>query len=87
LWDTSLEPDGHWEETAELTEDHLLTGLGGDGLIEELCDFAGVEMGLETPDAGFTETGELLGEVEGFVDCGEGVVVGALKWVLVKFFD
>lgn len=42
LGDTGLEPDGHREETVELTEDHLLPCLGGDGLEEQLCSFTRV---------------------------------------------
>jgi len=45
------------EETCKLAEDHLLAGFGGDGLVKELCDFVGVEVRLETPDARFAEAG------------------------------
>jgi hypothetical protein len=60
-----------------LSEDHLLAGFGGDGLVEELRALAGVEVRLETPDARLAKAGQLLGEVEGFVDGGEGVIVCA----------
>ena len=40
LGDAGFEPDGLRVETRHLTEGHLLAGFGGDGLREELADFA-----------------------------------------------
>jgi hypothetical protein len=77
LWDTSFEPGWHREEAGELSEDHLLAGLGGNGLVEELSNLARIEMGLETPHSGLTEAGELLCEVQCFMDGGEWVVICA----------
>ena len=78
LGDADLEPDGHGEEAFELAEDHLLTRFGGDGLRQEGGCLAGVEVAEEAIDAGFAESGQLLGEVEEFPDGLVGVVVGAL---------
>jgi hypothetical protein len=77
LRDSGLEPDGHGKEACELAEDQLLAGFSSDGLVEELCNFAGIQVCLETPDAGLAEAGYFLGEVECFVDGFEGIVVGA----------
>ena len=75
--DSGLEPDGHGEQACELAEDQLLARFCGDGLIEELCALAGIEMCLESPDTRFTEASQLLGEVESFMDGLEGVIVCA----------
>jgi hypothetical protein len=48
-------------------------------LVEELSNFARVQVSLETPDSGFTETGKLLTEVECFHNGLVWVVVGALR--------
>ena len=78
LGDASLEPDGHGVQAEHLAEGHLLAGLGGDGLREEVCDLAAVEVGEEAPYAGLAPAGELLVEVDELTDGAEGVVVGAL---------
>jgi hypothetical protein len=57
LRDAGFEPDWHRVQAGELAENHLLSGLGGDGLREQLADFAGVEVVDETPDAGFAPAG------------------------------
>ncbi len=77
LRDSGLEPDGHGEQACELAEDQLLARFCGDGLIEELCAFARIEMCLESPDTGFTEASQLLGEVESFMDGLKRVIVSA----------
>ena len=76
LWNTGLEPNWHWEQAGHLSEQELLTGLGGDGLVEHLCDLAGIQVGLETEDTGLAPASEDLGEVEGLVEGLEWVVVG-----------
>ena len=50
-------------------------------MVKKLGDFAGIEVGLESPDPRLAEARELLGEIEGFMDSFEGVVVCAL-WSL-----
>jgi len=79
LWNSSLEPYRHGEETPELTEDHLLTSFGCDGLREELSNLAGVQVRLEAPHSRLTEARHLLGEVESLGHSREGVVVCALR--------
>lgn len=54
LGDTGLEVDWHRVGTGELSEDHLLSGLGGDTLGEQGSGRSGVEVGEETIDTGFT---------------------------------
>ena len=83
--DTGFEPNGHGEKSGELTEDQLLACFSGDGLVEELGDFAGVEMCLETPDAGLTKAGEFLSEIKCAVEGGEGIVICALRTEVVSF--
>lgn len=46
--DTRLEINGHGLSTGELTEDHLLPSLSGDGLKEELSGWSGIEVRKET---------------------------------------
>jgi len=79
LWDTGLEPNWHGEKTGELTENQLLAGFGSDRLIKELSNFTRVQMSLETPDSGFTESGKLLTEVECLHNSLERIVVGTLR--------
>ena len=76
--DAGFEPDGHWKETTELTEYHLLACFSYYGLIEELGSLSRVEMCLEAPDSGLAESSDFLGEVECLVHGGEGIVVGTL---------
>lgn len=78
LGDAGLEPDGHGVQAEHLAEGHLLAGLGGDGLREEVADFAAVEVREEAPDAGLAPAGELLVKVDELADGAEGVVVCAL---------
>lgn len=78
LGDAALEPHGHGEETAELAEDHLLAGLGGDGLQQELADLASIEVVEEAVDTGLAPSSELLAEVDVLADVHGGIVVGAL---------
>jgi len=82
LRDAGLEPDGHGEEAVELAEDHLLAGLGGDGLEEELGGLAGVEVFDEAVDARLAEASQPLAEVDELADGGVGVVVSALHGCL-----
>ncbi len=55
----------------------MLARFCGDGLIEELCAFARIEMCLEPPDTGFTEASQLLGKVESVMEGFEGIIVCA----------
>lgn len=67
-------------KSKHLTERHLLSCLGSDGLSEQLSNLARVEMVDETPDTRLTEAGKLLVEVDEFADIGVWVVVCALLW-------
>ena len=73
-----LEPDIHWGKTAHLAEDHLLTGLGSNGLGQELANFPRIEMINETPNTGLPEASQTRHEVEPFTDGGVWIIVDTL---------
>lgn len=79
LGDTGLEPDRHWEQAVKLSEDHLLTGLGSDGLEQELGRCSRVEVLQESIDSRFTPSSELLTKVDKAFDVSEWVLV--LTWL------
>lgn len=57
-------------QTAHLAENHLLARLGGDGLSEQLSNFAAIKMIDKSPDSALTITGELLVEIHELADLG-----------------
>ena len=50
---------GHGEEALELPEDHLLAGLGGNRLKEEVCCSSRIQVLEEAVHSGLAETREL----------------------------
>lgn len=78
LGDADFEPHWHGKETGHLAEGELLARFGGDGLQQQSCRLAGVEVAEEAVDARLAEASEFLAEVEEFSDGLKGVVVGAL---------
>jgi hypothetical protein len=62
-----------------LSEDHLLSGLGGDRLGEEGSSVPGVEVGQETVNSGFTPSSKPLAEVDKVSNRLKIVLVFTLK--------
>jgi len=67
-------------ETRHLAESHLLSGLSGDGLSEQLGNLARVKVVDEAPNTRLAEAGKALVEIDVLPNSGEGVIVGALNW-------
>lgn len=78
LRNANLKPDRHREETFELPEDQLLTGLGGDGLGEQCCGLSRIHVSQEPVYSRFAKACELLAEVHKFHNSLIWVVIGAL---------
>lgn len=64
LRNSNLKPNGHREETGELTEDHLLPGLRGDRLQQQRACLSGIKVFQEPVYTRFTKASELLTEVQ-----------------------
>ena len=77
--DADLKPNRHGEETVKLSEDHLLTCLGRDGLQQELTSLTRVEMVQEAIDTRLSESRQLLVEVDKLAHGVDGIVICALN--------
>ena len=64
--------------TSQLPEDHLLSGFSGDGLKQESGGGSRVQVGQETVDTGFTESGQDGAELNELLNGLEVVSVLAL---------
>ena len=80
LGHTHFEPDGHREQTAKLSEDHLLSGFSSNGLKKQGSGRAGVQMAQEPIDTALAVSGESLAEINELSYRLERVVVCALGW-------
>ena len=65
---------------ANLAEDHLLAGLGGDGLQQQLRGRSGVQVRQEAIHTRFAPACQLLAEVDELGDGSEGVLILAAFW-------
>jgi hypothetical protein len=79
LRDTRLKVDGERVSARELSEGHLLSGLGGDRLSEQSGGISSIEVGEEAVDTRLAPSGESLAKVDKVSDIVEIVLVLALQ--------